>query len=121
MLKTVSKNSSSRPAPPSASKARGGSLTYPQSPSAAPLSPRALSPWSLSEWVLPYPPPMLPPPINSRVHHHVEIGLGSTLVASALPDSLLTYGDKFLFALFTAVCTSVISALIQNRLRKSPK
>jgi hypothetical protein len=50
---------------------------------------------------------------------HPTIGVGSTALAATLPDTVATYEGKFLFAVFTAIFTSVLSALIGNYLRKN--
>ncbi len=60
-------------------------------------------------------------PDKPYVHHHVEIGLASTLLASSMPDAFLTYGGKFLFALFTTICMSILSSLVSNYMRKRNK
>jgi hypothetical protein len=49
------------------------------------------------------------------------IGSTATFAAVLLPDALLSYGGKLVFALVTAALTSVVSTLISNRLRKRSK
>jgi hypothetical protein len=49
------------------------------------------------------------------------IGSASTTLALAIPDTLLAYGGKLIFALFTAVIATVISELIKSFMRKRTK
>lgn len=59
--------------------------------------------------------------VNFSVESHsIHIGLGSTLVALSVPDTLLSLAGRFVFALITAVATSLISRLITDTFKRKP-
>jgi hypothetical protein len=63
-----------------------------------------------------------------NVNYHVDhqhpfaIGVGSTLLAVTMPESWLSYGERFAFAIFTAVMSSIVSRVFTHfTLPKRPK
>ena len=55
----------------------------------------------------------------------IDFAIGSTaaVVATAIPDVLLNYSGKFVFAILTAIFTSVVSSAVRSwfESRKKPK
>lgn len=54
-------------------------------------------------------------------HDHAAIGLGCALVTMIAPETLLTYGEKVLAAVFLAVVSSVVSVLVKQFLNRNNK
>lgn len=55
---------------------------------------------------------------NVNSQPHATISCLATIAAISLPETLVTYGGKLLFALLTAALTSLVSVLIGNIFRK---
>lgn len=59
--------------------------------------------------------------VTMRVDEDIFHGLGGTVVAFSVPDTLLSWGEKWLFAVFVAITSSVASKIISevwSRVRK---
>lgn len=58
--------------------------------------------------------------LNYSVHDgsHWLIGCASTLLAVSVPDSLLNYAGKLVFAVLTAVISSLVSRYVMKRLER---
>jgi hypothetical protein len=51
-------------------------------------------------------------------NQHLTVGLSSTLLAVVVPPTLLDYAGKLIFAVLTAIVTTIVSALVAQKMAR---